>query len=166
MERTSMFAVSSAAHRIQYSLGRTQEAVANLSGRVDRLCHGAGIGSSDMSDATAATCATIDRVVAGPTQDTSSVAHDRPAVRDGKESGALRRCRFLTPIHYFSGPGRSGVLWALHQAVIATAPIFSFGPWTKCTKHLRRIRSQAAVRASSLDPKPRVTASRFSCRSK
>jgi hypothetical protein len=49
---------------------------------------------------------------------------------------------------------------------IATAPICSFGPWTKCTKHLRRIRSQAAVRASSLDPKPRVAASRFSCGTK
>jgi HK97 family phage prohead protease len=65
MERTSMFAVSSAAHRIQYSLGRTQEAMSNLSGRVDRLCHEAGIGSSGMSDAAAATCTTIDRVVAG-----------------------------------------------------------------------------------------------------
>jgi hypothetical protein len=69
-----------------------------------------------MSDAAASACATIDRVVAN-LQNDSIVAHDRPAVRCvGKELGALRRCRFMTPIHYLSVPGRSGVLWALHQA--------------------------------------------------
>jgi hypothetical protein len=59
MERTSMFAVSSAAHRIQYSVGRIQDAISDLGRHT-------GIHStpSDLSDAATSACTTIDRVVA------------------------------------------------------------------------------------------------------
>jgi hypothetical protein len=63
--------------------------------------------------------------------------------------------------------GRSRVGWPLHHANTVTASIFSLsGPWTKRTLHLRRIRSQAASRASSFELKARVTASLFNRGSK
>jgi len=55
----------------------------------------------------------------------------------------------------------------LHHAVIVVASIFSsLGPCTKLTTQLRRIRSQAATRASSFDAKARLTPSLFNRRSK
>ena len=55
----------------------------------------------------------------------------------------------------------------LHHAVIVVASIFSsLGPCTKLTTQLRRIKSQAATRASSFDAKARLTPSLFNRRSK
>ena len=66
----------------------------------------------------------------------------------------------LTP--YFGVSGRSRVRWTLHHANTVIASIFSLsGPSTKRTRHLRCIKSQAARRASSFDPKDRVTAFLF-----
>jgi hypothetical protein len=64
MERSTVFALDRAAHNMRRANAAILETTAQLTERVDRLCHEAGIGGSGMSDAAASACATIDRVVA------------------------------------------------------------------------------------------------------
>ena len=64
MERSTVFALDRAAHNMRRANAAILETTAQLTERVDRLCHEAGIGGSGMSDAAASACGTIDRVVA------------------------------------------------------------------------------------------------------